>query len=119
MSGVLQFRRGYGDDAVAQTERPRRSLESHLLGAGNEMDGPWQMGQRSAEDYGKFALEAAKLMKWTDPSVKLIAAGSSNFTAGSDWTSWNRTVLDPSRTTRITSHCTPTSVILRTTTAIL
>jgi alpha-N-arabinofuranosidase len=63
-------------------------------GLGNEMDGPWQMGHRSAEDYGKFALEAAKLMKWTDPNVKLIAAGSSNFGAGSDWTGWNRTVLE-------------------------
>ena len=60
-------------------------------GLGNEMDGPWQMGHRTAEDYGKFALEAAKLMKWTDPSVKLVAAGSSNFNA--DWTGWNRTIL--------------------------
>jgi alpha-N-arabinofuranosidase len=58
------------------------------------MDGPWQMGHRSAEDYGKFALEAAKLMKWTDPNIKLIAAGSSNFRPGVDWTAWNRTVLD-------------------------
>ena len=63
-------------------------------GLGNEMDGPWQMGHRSAEDYGKFALEAAKLMKWTDPKVKLIAAGSSNFGPGADWTGWNRTVLE-------------------------
>jgi alpha-N-arabinofuranosidase len=63
-------------------------------GLGNEMDGPWQMGHRSAEDYGKFALEAAKLMKWTDPNIKLIAAGSSNFNPGSDWTGWNRTVLE-------------------------
>jgi len=63
-------------------------------GLGNEMDGPWQMGHRSAEDYGKFALEAAKLMKWTDPSIKLIAAGSSNYGADADWTAWNRTVLD-------------------------
>src|SRR4051794_20806448 len=63
-------------------------------GLGNEMDGPWQMGHRSAEDYGKFALEAAKLMKWTDPSVKLVAAGASNFRPGVDWTAWNRTVLD-------------------------
>ncbi len=61
---------------------------------GNEMDGPWQMGHRSAEDYGKFALEAAKLMKWTDPDIELVAAGSSNFTTGVDWTGWNRTVLD-------------------------
>jgi len=63
-------------------------------GLGNEMDGPWQMGHRSADDYGKFALEAAKLMKWTDPSIKLIAAGSSNFESGIDWVGWNRTVLD-------------------------
>ena len=61
-------------------------------GLGNEMDGPWQMGHRTAEDYGKFALEAAKLMKWTDPTIKLVAAGSSNFNA--DWTGWNRTVLE-------------------------
>jgi alpha-N-arabinofuranosidase len=61
---------------------------------GNEMDGPWQMGHRSAEDYGKFALEAAKLMKWTDPNIKLVAAGSSNYGATADWTGWNRTVLE-------------------------
>ena len=63
-------------------------------GLGNEMDGPWQMGHRSADDYGKFALEAAKLMRWTDPDVKLIAAGSSNYAAGVDWSLWNRTVVE-------------------------
>ncbi|MBV8811260.1 MAG: hypothetical protein JO033_21540, partial [Acidobacteriaceae bacterium] len=46
------------------------------------------------EDYGKFALEAAKLMKWTDSSIKLVAAGSSNFGPNADWIGWNRTVLD-------------------------
>ena len=63
-------------------------------GLGNEMDGPWQMGHRTADDYGKFALEAAKLMKLTDPSIKLIAAGSSNFRNGIDWIGWNRTILE-------------------------
>jgi len=63
-------------------------------GLGNEIDGPWQMGHRSADDYGKFALEAAKLMKLTDSNLKLIAAGSSNFGVGADWTGWNRTVLE-------------------------
>jgi alpha-N-arabinofuranosidase len=52
------------------------------------------MGHRSADDYGKFALEAAKLMKLTDPKIQLIAAGSSNFGAGADWTGWNRTILE-------------------------
>ena len=63
-------------------------------GLGNEMDGPWQMGHKNAEDYGKFALEAAKLMKWTDASIKLVAAGSSNYNAGVDWIGWNRAILE-------------------------
>ncbi len=63
-------------------------------GLGNEMDGYWQMGHRSAEDYSAYALECAKLAKLTDPSIKLIAAGASNFRPGSDWIAWNRTVLD-------------------------
>lgn len=61
-------------------------------GLGNEIDGPWQMGHKNAEDYSKFALEAAKLMKWSDDSIKLIASGSSNY--GADWIGWNRTVLN-------------------------
>lgn len=60
-------------------------------GLGNEIDGPWQMGYKNAEDYSKFALEAAKLMKWIDRDIQLIASGSSNF--GTDWMEWNRTVL--------------------------
>ncbi|HZS03602.1 MAG TPA: alpha-L-arabinofuranosidase C-terminal domain-containing protein [Blastocatellia bacterium] len=63
-------------------------------GLGNEIDGPWQMGHKSVDDYGKFALEAAKLMKWTDPNIKLIAAGSSNYNTGIDWIGWNRATLE-------------------------
>ena len=95
VGGVLQLIRRHRHDAPRkQNGRAGAVEESTYWGLGNEMDGPWQMGHRSAEDYGKFALEAAKLMKWTDPNIKLIAAGSSNFGAGSDWTGWNRTVLE-------------------------
>ena len=62
-------------------------------GLGNELDGPWQMGHKNAEDYAKFALEAGKAMRWIDPSIKLIVSGSSNFGAGADWIGWNRTML--------------------------
>jgi alpha-N-arabinofuranosidase len=58
------------------------------------MDGPWQMGHRSAEDYSKFALEAAKLMRWTDADIELVAAGSSNYSPGVDWSEWNGTVVE-------------------------
>ena len=44
---------------------------------GNEMEGSWQAGHLSAEDYAKKALEAAKIMKWVDPGIKLVACGSS------------------------------------------
>lgn len=62
-------------------------------GLGNEMDGSWQMGHLNAEDYTKKAREAAKLMKLTDPGIKLIAAGSSNYRATADPNHWNATVL--------------------------
>jgi alpha-N-arabinofuranosidase len=44
---------------------------------GNEMDGPWQIGQLDAVDYGKKAREACKIMKWVDPSIELVVCGSS------------------------------------------
>jgi alpha-L-arabinofuranosidase len=59
---------------------------------GNEIDGPWQLGQKSAEEYSKFALEAAKAMRLVDRDIKLIACGSSNY--GADWIHWNRTVIN-------------------------
>lgn len=67
-------------------------------GLGNEIDGPWQLGHRNAEDYATFALEAAKAMRRADPSIKLIASGSSNFSPGYDWVGWNRTVLERLKT---------------------
>ncbi|MCW0483014.1 alpha-N-arabinofuranosidase [Gaoshiqia sediminis] len=60
---------------------------------GNEMDGFWQMGHLNAEDYSKKAREAAKLMRLTDPNIKLIAAGASNFRPNNDPHEWNATVL--------------------------
>ena len=44
---------------------------------GNEMDGPWQMGQKTAYEYGRIANESAKMMKWVDPSIEVVACGSS------------------------------------------
>jgi alpha-L-arabinofuranosidase len=64
---------------------------------GNEIDGPWQLGHKSADEYAKFALEAAKAMRAVDPSIKLVASGSSNY--GADWIGWNRTVLETLRNT--------------------
>ena len=45
---------------------------------GNEMDGPWQMGHKTAVEYGHIANEAAKMMKCVDPTIELVACGSSS-----------------------------------------
>ncbi|MGH3169940.1 MAG: alpha-N-arabinofuranosidase, partial [Trebonia sp.] len=59
---------------------------------GNEMDGPWQLGHRSAEDYGKIASQTAKAMKQLDPSVQLVACGSSGARMPT-FGEWERVVL--------------------------
>lgn len=60
---------------------------------GNEMDGPWQIGHKTAEEYGRLALETAKTMKWIDPSIELVACGSSNSQINTCY-DWEATVLD-------------------------
>ena len=60
---------------------------------GNEMDGPWQIGHKDAVDYGKLAREAAKVMKWVDPSIELVVCGSSN-SGMRTFPEWEATVLD-------------------------
>lgn len=45
---------------------------------GNEMDGAWQMGAKTAAEYGRLANETAKLMKWTDGSIETVLCGSSS-----------------------------------------
>jgi alpha-N-arabinofuranosidase len=60
---------------------------------GNEMDGPWQVGQKTAEEYGLLANETAKAMRLFDPSLELVACGSS-FAAMPTFPDWEMTVLD-------------------------
>ena len=60
---------------------------------GNEMDGPWQIGHKTADEYGRTAQESAKVMRWVDPNVELVLCGSSN--AGMPtFPAWEQTVLE-------------------------
>jgi len=45
---------------------------------GNEMDGPWQIGHKTAYEYGRIANETGKAMKLVDPTIELVACGSSS-----------------------------------------
>ncbi len=56
------------------------------------MDGEWQICHKTPYEYGRIACETAKLMKWTDPSVKLVACGSAHINMPT-FGEWERTVL--------------------------
>lgn len=60
---------------------------------GNEMDGPWQIGHKTAEEYARIAHEAGKVMKWIDPTIELVACGSSNLNMPT-FGHWEDTVLE-------------------------
>ena len=60
---------------------------------GNEMDADWQMGHKDADEYGKLALESAKLMKRVDPSIEIVVCGSSGQWMKS-FGAWELGVLD-------------------------
>lgn len=62
---------------------------------GNEMDGPWQIGAKTAQEYGRIAHETAKVMRWVDPSIELAACGSSNREMAT-YARWEYEVLDQS-----------------------
>ncbi|GHH44414.1 arabinosylfuranosidase ArfA [Streptomyces candidus] len=59
---------------------------------GNEMDGPWQTGHKTAEEYGRLAAETARAMRQMDPGVELVACGSSS-RAMETFAAWEATVL--------------------------
>ena len=60
---------------------------------GNEMDGPWQICHLEADDYGKKAREAIKMMKWTDESIQTVVCGSAS-TSMPTYPEWDRIVLE-------------------------
>ena len=60
---------------------------------GNEMDGPWQIGQLQSREYGRKARDVARQMRGLDRNVQLIACGSSG-TNMPQYLVWDREVLE-------------------------
>lgn len=66
----------WSDMRIAHGYKEPHNIKLWCLG--NEMDGRWQMGAKTAVEYGRTALEASKVMKWTDPSIETVLCGSSS-----------------------------------------
>jgi alpha-N-arabinofuranosidase len=81
----------YADMRAANGHRDPYNVKYWCVG--NEMDGPWQIGHLDAVDYAKKAREAAKMMKWQDPSIKTVLCGSSNDRMAT-FPEWDRVALE-------------------------
>lgn len=78
------------DQRVANGRKEPFNVRMWCLG--NEMDGPWQLGHSSADDYGKLASQTAKAMRQVDENLELVACGSSNAHMPT-FGEWERVVL--------------------------
>ena len=81
----------YSDMRIAHGYKDPWNVKLWCLG--NEMDGPWQMCAQPADSYGRKANEAAKLMKWVDPSIETVLCGSSS-RGMNTFGDWEATALD-------------------------
>jgi len=81
----------WSDLRIAHGVRDPHGIKLWCLG--NELDGPWQVGQKTADEYGRLAFETAKALKLFDPSLELVAVGSSSGKMPT-FPQWEATVLD-------------------------
>lgn len=65
----------YSDLRIAHGYQEPHNIRFWCLG--NEMDGPWQICHKTAQEYGRAAQESAKVMRWTSEGLTLAACGSS------------------------------------------
>ena len=81
--------------AYSDMRRENGAKEPHdvrLWCLGNELDGPWQIGHKTAHEYGRLAAETARAMRRLDPRIELVACGSSNSQMAT-FAGWEATVL--------------------------
>jgi alpha-N-arabinofuranosidase len=78
----VEYCNGTRDSALVGLRRKHGYPGPHNVkywGIGNEVDGHWQIGYKTPEEYARTFTEFGKVMKWVDPDIKLIAS------AISDW----------------------------------
>jgi alpha-N-arabinofuranosidase len=76
----LEYCNGTGNSALVNLRRSHGFQQPYKVkfwSIGNEVDGPWQIGYKTPQEYARVATEFAKVMKWVDPDIKLIASAVS------------------------------------------
>ena len=81
----VEYCNGTGESSLVKLRRQHGFPEPHRVkywGIGNEVDGHWQIGYKTPQEYARFCTEYAKVMKWTDPDIKIVASAISHWEAG-------------------------------------
>lgn len=81
----------YSDLRIKHGKKDPYNIKLWCLG--NEMDGEWQVGQKTMDEYGRIAYETAKAMRLIDPSIELVSCGSS-FMEMPTFPQWEATTLE-------------------------
>lgn len=93
---LLEYCNHVGGTALSDLRRANGAKEPHGIKVwclGNELDGPWQVGHKTAAEYGRLAAETARAMRMVDPAIELVACGSSNSKMPT-FASWEATTLE-------------------------
>jgi len=76
----VEYCNGTRPSSLTRLREAHGSPEPHRVrywGVGNEVDGPWQVGFKTPEEYARTYLEFAKVMRWADPNIRLLASAVS------------------------------------------
>ncbi len=87
----VEYCNGAQETALVRLRREHGFEQPHNVrywGVGNEVDGHWQIGYKTPQEYARAFTEFGKVMKWTDPNIKLIAAALSD---------WNGDIVERGR----------------------
>ena len=93
---VLEYSNIAGGTAYSEQRKLNGATEPYAITMwclGNEMDGPWQLGHSSAEEYGAIAAKTAKAMRQLDERIELVVCGSSSAQMPT-FGEWERVVLE-------------------------
>ncbi|WP_367303718.1 alpha-N-arabinofuranosidase [Nocardioides panacis] len=93
---LLEYCNHPGGTELSDLRRANGTKEPHDVRTwclGNELDGPWQVGHKTAHEYGRLAAETARAMRMVDPRIELVACGSSN-SAMPTFGAWEATMLE-------------------------
>ena len=76
----VEYCNGTGNTSLVKQRCENGFAAPHQVkfwGIGNEVDGQWQVGYKTPQEYARAATEFGKVMKRVDPDIKLVASAVS------------------------------------------